>query len=268
MYELQITRAENRDQPTLHRLWEAVFGDPPELVEAFFECFPPEAAGWVARRGDTICSAAYLLPGNWLLCGDRYQPMGYVYAVATDEAERGKGYAGALMRAMAAEADERGLLLYTRPAERTLFPWYAKTLGAAQTAAMREISISRDDSTEAAELRPLSPALYGARRETLLADRPHVLLSENLLRLQQFNSQAAGGGLFAVDQGCCACEKRDGALYLLETIGISDTRAAQTMMRHLGCDRAVVRAPGDDTPVAAHRGEPLPENTHWGLFLE
>ncbi|MBR0396953.1 MAG: hypothetical protein IJI10_01655, partial [Eubacterium sp.] len=61
----QIGKANAGDQPQLHRLWESVFGDPPELVQAFFDRFPPEASGWVVRQGDRICSAAYLLPGNW-----------------------------------------------------------------------------------------------------------------------------------------------------------------------------------------------------------
>lgn len=271
MDEIRITRAENRDQPALHRLWETVFGDPPEIVEAFFDCFPPESAGWTVRRGDTICSAAYLLPGNWLLTETAYRPMGYVYAVATAPGERKKGYAGALMGAMAREADERGLLLYTRPAEPSLFPWYRETLGAEHVASMEELEILRADNSifsPPSAVTPLSPAQYSARREALLADRPHVLLSENLLRLQQTFSAAAGGGLFAVEQGCCACEIRDGALYLIEALGLSEEAIAQAMLRYLRLDRAVVRRPGGSRKLAAYRGTPLPESTHWGQFLE
>ena len=94
----QITRASNDDQPKLHQLWETVFHDTPDIVEAFFERFPPEISGWVLRNEDQICSAAYLIPGNWFLNGSDLRPAAYVYAVATVPSERGKGYAGRLMR--------------------------------------------------------------------------------------------------------------------------------------------------------------------------
>ena len=183
MGDVRIQQAQAHDQPELHALWETVFGDSPEVVQAFFGRFPPETAGWVLRREDKICSAAYLLPGNWLMEPDRYRPAGYVYAVATAPEERGKGYAGRLMRALADMAQEREIVLYTRPAEDGLFPWYAKTMDASQIGCMREQVIPADKRAEVLPCRRVTPEEYGVLREAALGTDTHIVLSEAFLKL-------------------------------------------------------------------------------------
>ena len=270
MDEIRIERAENADQPALHRLWGQVFGDGPETVQTFFDRFPPEAAGWVARKGDAICAAAYLLPGGWLLTETGMQAAGYVYAVATDPAERGKGYAGALLRAMIDFADQRALLLYTRPAEASLFPWYAARMEAEQVGCVQELEFSAEPGVPEMEIRPLEAPEYQARREALLGAKPHVLLPEALLRVQKRYSGDAGGGLFAVGDGCCACEMREGKLFVPELLTPdSEDAAMQALLARFGAAQGVLRRPSDrgGTPVVAWRGE-APKGTNWGLFLE
>ncbi len=263
-----IERAENADQPELHRLWEAVFGDSPETVQSFFDRFPPEAAGWVLREDDQIRAMAYLLPGSWLLTEDGMQAVGYVYAVATDPESRGRGYAGQLMRAMMDFADQRSLLLYTRPAEESLFPWYDHRMEAGSVGYMEEIEFAKSGASDLPVV-PVEALTYQALRETQLGAKPHLLLSEALLRVQKQYLIEAGGDLLKVGDGCCACEMRDGRLYVLELLADDEKAAMEALMQHFQAENALLRRVSEcaGTPVVCWRGK-APDSTNWGLFLE
>ena len=190
----QIRKACAKDQPQLHRLWETVFGDPPELVQAFFDRFPPEVSGWVLSQGETIRSAAYVIPGNWYIHESLTRPAAYIYAVATDPSVRGRGYAGALMQAISVFAQERDLLLYTRPAEQSLFSWYGTKLKADKIGYLQHCHFVAVTEPKTLSIRRLNPEEYGAAREHFLANQPHLVLSENFLRLQEVYSD----GFYAV----------------------------------------------------------------------
>ena len=42
MPDVHIRRTAAADLPALTRLWQTAFGDPPELIGAFYDRFPPE----------------------------------------------------------------------------------------------------------------------------------------------------------------------------------------------------------------------------------
>lgn len=268
MNDIHIGRAAASDQPELHRIWQSVFGDPTELILAFYDCFPPETAAWAVRRKGEILSAAYLIPGNWYLNDAEMRPAGYVYAVATPENHRGKGYAGALMGAIAKEASARGMLLYTRPAERSLYPWYAQTMSADRTGRMNETVIERDRTAALLPCRKISPMEYGALREAYLQNTPHIVLSDRFLRLQELYSD----GFFAVGDSICCCAGDGNSLLISEYLGPAEAgvSAAQTVMKLLGKESSVLRAEqSDGSQLSAAYCGSVPElETHWGLFLE
>ena len=56
-----------RDTAQLRQLWCDVFGDPPELVDAFFSLLPGMGCGCVAERESRVVGAAYLIDGFTLL---------------------------------------------------------------------------------------------------------------------------------------------------------------------------------------------------------
>lgn len=263
-----ISKAGSSDQPELHQLWETVFCDPPEIVESFFERFPPEITGWVLRRGDKICSAGYLIPGNWYIYGAELCPVAYVYAVATAPAERAKGYAGKLMQSMAAYARERGLILYTRPAENSLFPWYSKTMGADHIGYFQEALHADSSEICNSKIRRLTPDEYGSMREKLLADQPHICMSENYLRLQESYSD----GFYAVGDSCCCVVKENDILHLTELLARETEKShiVQALLSHFDLKKAMIRTVGErsDKPGVAYTGSSLPLNTNWGLLLE
>ena len=264
----RIAQAEAHDQPELHQLWETVFGDTPEIVQAFFDRFPPEVSGWVLRRDGKLCSAAYVIPGNWLIGPGLFRPAGYVYAVATAPEERGRGYAGRLMRHLSEMAEERELLLYTRPAEASLFPWYAETMRAEHIGRTKEITISEDASAPAVAVRRISPEEYGALREQALCATTHILLSDSFLKLQEMYSD----GYYASGDRICCCMRRENSLFIPEIIGHSAEHGpfVQGLLRSFGCKSAVLRVTDavGSIPVTAYCGDALPEDTQWGLFLE
>lgn len=267
MHEPVIARAAASDQPQLHALWQTVFGDPPELIQLFYDSFPPEVSAWVVRQDEKILTAAYLIPGNWYLNGSALKPVGYVYAVATRPDARGNGYAGRLMQAMHKEAAERGMLLYTRPAEAALFPWYEKTMAARNTGRMRELIAQRDASLTV-PCHVIGTEEYAAKREALLSDRPHIVCSERFLRLQEQYSD----GYAATEDGIGCCLLQEKQVLIPEFLGAPEAaeRFAQAVMEHLHCSTAVLRLTDPDGPLpsAAYCGNPLPAATHWGLFLE
>lgn len=271
MAECVIRRAAAADRPALQTLWEAVFGDPTEWIQAFFTHFPPETSGWVVGRGTEICSAAYLLTGNRLICGGQSRPCAYVYAVATPKAQRGHGYASLLMRHFAQMAGEDGFALYTLPAEPGLYAWYRAVMDASEIGTGCEITIQRGlQNVAAVPIRSVSPAEYGQLRESCLAAVPHVALSEAFLSLQ-----AEYSALVKLGDGCAAAEIEGGTLQVKELL-VPEAQledAAQALLRHFDLDAAVVRRQGahhTSQPLAAFRPlAPAPGSpVNWGLFLD
>ena len=109
-------------------------------------------------------------------------PCAYVYAVSTDPAQQGHGYASALMRRFAAEADANGCVLYTLPAEASLYAWYQSVMGTTQTARGARLRIARaPDMQRPPVIERVSAQEYAALREQALRGRAHVELSAALL---------------------------------------------------------------------------------------
>jgi len=98
MPDVHIRRTAAADLPALTRLWQTAFGDPPELIGAFYDRFPPETSTWVVEADGNVATAAHLLDGRLHTSDGRTLPCAYVYAVSTDPAQQGHGYASALMQ--------------------------------------------------------------------------------------------------------------------------------------------------------------------------
>ena len=87
----------------LRRLWRQAFGDTEESLDLFFaRAFSPERCLWSEDEG-RITAALY-----WLECEYRGGKIAYVYAVATDEALRGRGLCRSLMEKLHNVLTSRG----------------------------------------------------------------------------------------------------------------------------------------------------------------
>ena len=87
MPDVHIRRTAAADLPALTRLWQTAFGDPPELIGAFYDRFPPETAAWVVEADGNVATVAHLLDGRLHTSDGRTLPCAYVYAVSTDPAQ-------------------------------------------------------------------------------------------------------------------------------------------------------------------------------------
>ncbi len=154
------------DAQATARLWSEVFGDSVEVVLQIYDLFAKQPGFCAVGEIDgTIAAAAYCLDGLALRqLGTADQPAAYLYAVATDPAFRSRGLAAQLCRLLRDWAFTRGnTYLFTRPAEPTLFPWYAEKIGAIP--ALSRKMLTADAPCPGGTVTKLSPEAYGTRRE-------------------------------------------------------------------------------------------------------
>ena len=111
------------DRKALVSLWVRVFGDPPELVEAFLDLLPEMGTGVIEEENGALLGAAYLVDGFTLVAPDAApEKCGYLYAVAVEEHARRKGIGARLSQAAAKIGRTRGAeLICTLPAEHSLY---------------------------------------------------------------------------------------------------------------------------------------------------
>ncbi|MBQ6316187.1 MAG: GNAT family N-acetyltransferase [Oscillospiraceae bacterium] len=196
------------DRKALISFWVRVFGDAPELVEAFLDLLPEMGTGVTAEENGELLGTAYLLDGFTLISPDSApKKCGYLYAVAVEEHARRKGIGARLSQAAAEIGRMRGAeLICTLPAEHSLYRWYASILSLHEVT-QRVLYFS--PVIPPAEF--LSAEEYVQRREALLAGCCHVRLSSAAIRFQEKLCLCYGGGFYAVGDGIfCACREEEG----------------------------------------------------------
>lgn len=242
-------------------LWAATFGDPEALIGRFFELLPELGFGLAAVEGGRLLGAAYWIDALRLE-GAR---VGYLYAVAVEPAARGRGLGEALSRACLERGRARGAALCaTEPAEASLFDWYAR-VGLRPALCLRRSAFS---PAAALPLAPLTDAEYGARREALLAGRPHVALLRPALAFEGALLRACGGGFFSVGDGIAAVETEDGCALVREVLGEDRAKAAAALAAALGCTRAELCETADGGEALLAADGPFPPGTQWGLRFD
>lgn len=272
MPDMRIRRAATADLPELTRLWQAAFGDPPELIERFYRRFPPETAAWVVEAGGCVVTAAHLLEGRLHTADGGVLPCAYVYAVSTDPARQGNGYASALMRRFAMDADASGYVLYTLPAEASLYKWYQAVMGTTQTAHGERICIARQQAAGALpNVTRISAQEYAALRARLLQGRAYAEPSVALLDFQADLCAMSGGALVHVGSGCAVVERDGDTLIIKELLGADTASAAQALLAAFDARNAQLCIQKQDgaQPLAAYRPFSRADaDAYWGLYLD
>ena len=207
----ELRCAAHADTPALRRLWQLAFGDGDTLLDFFFAAgYCPEDT-LVLAEGGQICSMLYLMPQT-LRGPGCCVPARYVYALATDPAARGRGFARQLLDYAAGRARALGgACVTTVPAQPSLHRLFASA-GFAEGFATRlaEYSAGALPPCPAGTLAPLAPEAYNALRRTLLEGGWYVDYPDSCLALQAGFSRLSGGDLFQLEvdgrPGCAAVE--------------------------------------------------------------
>ena len=267
---MRIRHYRKDDIPAMRSLWRTVFHDRETYLDAFFALLPDIGGAAVAEDGDgALLGAAYALTGYELLADGKSPHLGYVYAVAVDEAARGRGLGTALTEKAAEICREReAVIVATLPAEAGLYPWYEKRIG---TAHLLRRELRHVEARESLEIMRLTSTEYMLWRENLLRGRPHVHLSHPMLEAQRALCEAYDGGLYASSDGIFAAYRDGGTLVVREVLCAQGDPAetAASAAARLGCREAVFAVAcrtGGERYIASDT--PLPAGTVWNLTLD
>ena len=239
----------------LRRLWQQAFGDTDALLDGFFAAgFDRNRHHFIAENGIPV-SALY-----WFDCELEGQKLAYIYAVATDEAHRGKGLARRLMtetHAILKANGYAGAILV--PAGQALFEMYEK-LGYRTVTTVSKFSAEQGSSP--ADLTQIDGAEFAKLRKQYLPKNGVVQEGASLSYLQTYCKFYKGADFLLV------ASEENGALRGQELLG--NTAAAPGILQALGYANGTFRIPGTDKPFAMFL--PLCKNcptpAYFGLALD
>ena len=148
------------DIPQLTQLWQQAFGDSADFIGGFFRTGFSQDRCLLAKEQGQLLAALY-----WFDCLWEGKKLAYLYAIATDEAHRGKGICKALMEkthGLLKEKSYHGAILV--PADEGLEKMYGKM-------GYRSIlpgDLSYNEPPKRTDLQMLTPEEYLRLRQTYL----------------------------------------------------------------------------------------------------
>ncbi len=239
-------------------LWETVFGDPAPLVRQFLDLWPGSDFCLTALQNGIVSAAAYALPGLTILRpGQPDLPARYLYAVATHPDHRDRGLAAMLCRRLRDDCFARGELLLTKPAEPSLYAWYAEKIGAVPTLPCHTLTVTEP---AAGTVTRLSPEEYAARREALLANAPHTRLPDTLFQWEHLLHTHYGGGFFATDRAIADAFFDEQRAEIAELLSPAPEQDAGILLSHFRTPSVSVTCPGGtETYVSCAAPDILPD---------
>ncbi len=239
------------DIPAQRELWKLAFGDDGAYVDNFYETYYRPERVLVLEEDGAVRSMTAWFDTVLVVPGQGEYRTAYLYAVATHPDCRGRGFSGQLQ----AWADDyfRSLgipAVSTVPAEGSLHRFF-------QANGFRECFLLEEQTLTPADLAPGAPVLtpataeeYGALRERLLAERPHILYPPDAIRYQEGCCRVLEGGLFRGETPAgpvlvCAESGYNCLVVLKEVLGAPAAREAALadLPRVLPAGRWLVRGP-------------------------
>ncbi len=216
--------------PALRQLWQEAFGDAKEFLDCFFAtAFSPERCLCICD-GQQAVSALYWLDAVW-----EGGKGAYLYALATAEAYRGRGYARSLLAAARESLEQQGYEAAILVPGEGLSAFYGaqgyRFFGGVQ-------NFSAVAEKPAAVLRKIGPAEYGRLRRSFLPAGAVVQEGESLAFL------AGYAQLFAGEDFLLAAWQEGDTLSGLEFLG--NTAAAPHILEALGVRQGSFRSPGQE----------------------
>ena len=259
------------DRAALTALWRQVFGDPEEVVAAFFDALPRMGIGAVAEAEGRPVGAAYVLDALAVVdAAGRERRCGYLYAVAVDPEHRHQGLGAKLSQEAASLSLSRGTtFICTLPAEPSLYAWYEEILGLGCALHRKRYTVIARPVWPAERL---CPGDYLARREALLAGVPHLRPAPAVMDFAGQFYALFGGGLYACGGGLCAVYVDDGRALIRELIapaGVAAADVAAALCAALGCQTGQYILPDNEgEPYLAAPAGVLPPDCVWNLSFD
>ena len=191
------------DIPALKALWVQAFGDTDAEIDSFFKTVYPEATGFCAEEDGAVIAMLFALPVT-LAHGEETQKAAYLYAVATDEAFRGRGVCRSLMEFAEKTLRKRYVSCLLLVPETEKLAAYYETMGYVRQDSCTMQTLRIDAPQGAAAV--VTPQEYAGLRETLLFDVPHTRYSK-----AQLDYAAEDLDFYRLEQGYalgCAAVRR------------------------------------------------------------
>lgn len=234
------------DLPALKMLWHTAFGDGADYIGHFFTAYWRPERMLVLESDGTACAMAAWFDMPIVTAGGTQIPAAYLYAVATEPACRGKGYAGILLDFAGRELSRRGFAaLTTVPASPSLHGFFAR-YGFEEQFSLKRRVYRPDGQFSHPILVPVDAAQYGRLRERWLSGTLHAACGGDALAYQAGLCALSGGGLYRVGEDGCACaEVWDGTLIVKELLVQEDQQdaAADALLARHPAARCQVRTP-------------------------
>ena len=239
----------------LRKLWQQAFGDSDETLDAFFATgFSPDRCHYLTEN-DTVVSALY-----WFDCHLNGQKLAYLYAVATDENCRGRGFARRLMDGAHEILKDKGYAgAILVPGSKELFAMYGK-LGYRSAGTVREFVAKQGDTPAA--LTQINAEEYARLRKAYLPQGGVVQEGALLAFLGSYARFYKGEDflLSATSDG--------GQLIAQELLGNAD--AAPGILQALNLPKGCFRTPGTHREFAMYLplSADCPTPGYFGLALD
>jgi GNAT superfamily N-acetyltransferase len=259
------------DVPAQRARWVLAFGDSPAYIDNFYRTYYRPERVVVLEEDGVVRSMTAWFATELVLPGEGRYRAAYLYAVATHPESRGRGLAGKLLsgtddyfRTLSIPA------VTTVPAEESLHNFFGRN-GFRECFTQTEEVISPENLGEGnLPLRPVTAAEYGALREELLADIPHIFLPEDALAYQAGCCAVSGGGLYAGETpfgpvALCAEGMENGTLLGKELLGGPKALAyaKETLSAALPQFGGQWRTPGTDSKFGMLKWLDLTKKTGW-----
>lgn len=202
---VKLRPSERRDVPALKELWKLAFGDEDSYIDHFFDrYYMPRRMLVLEQDGGVQAMNAWFDMPLVSAQGEKY-PAAYLYAVATDPAQQGRGLAGALLSFADRWLKEQGFACVTTvPARPDLHVFFGKN-GFEECFVLEQREHIPQAVIEPACIEPVSPREYDQLRERVLAGTDHVAYAAAALEYQAGVCALSGGGLYRVGEHACLC---------------------------------------------------------------
>ena len=239
----------------LRRLWQEAFGDSDAFLDNFFAAGFSEDRCHYMCENDMVVSALY-----WFDCQLKGEKLAYLYAVATNQSHRGRGFARRLLEETHTILKNQGYAgAILVPGNRELFEMYAK-LGYCTATTVSKFVVEQGDAPVA--IKEIDALQFARLRRQYLPENGVIQEGVALSFLQTYCKFYTGADFVLVSS------KEDGALRVQEFLG--NTAAAPGILRALDIPQGTFRVPGNQRAFAMFLPltEKCPQPTYFGLALD